>query len=56
MMGRTEPMKDGMELDGLCKNHNVVGWKSGTRKYIKRKYNKRVRRVTKRILEECLDE
>ena len=51
MMGRrTEPMIDGDEIDALTEWHHVYGWKSGTRKAIKRKYNKRVRRKERKEL------
>ena len=38
-------MKGGDEYDALTKAKQYYGWKPGTRKKIKRKYNKRQRKT-----------
>lgn len=45
MMGHREPMKGGSEIDAL--SHRVkrfYHWNPGVRKWIKRQFNKRVRK------------
>lgn len=48
----TLPMRSADEYDALTKWHRVLYWKPGERKAIKRRYNRRVRRVTKQELRE----
>lgn len=44
MMGKREiPMIDGDEIDGLTKWKRHVRFRPGERKWLKRKFNKRVR-------------
>ena len=44
------PMKGGDEEDAFTSWRRVFGWRPGTIKAIKRKYNKRVRRTIRREL------
>jgi len=43
------PMKGGDEFDALTKARRFLRWKSGQVKKIKRVYNKRFRRYSRRI-------
>ncbi len=46
MMGHREPMKGGGEYDALShRAKRFYGWRAGVRKWLKRKFNKRIRRV-----------
>ena len=42
-------MKGGDEYDGLTKGRRFLHWKTGQLKKIKRTYNKRFRKYSKRI-------
>jgi hypothetical protein len=44
MMGHREEMKGGIEVDCLTKARRFYHWSPGTIVWVKRKYNKRVRR------------
>lgn len=46
------PFIDGEEQDALTRWKRYLHWKPGERKRIKRQYNKRIRRNTKRSLTE----
>ena len=47
MMGHREKLKGGDEFDALTGWRRFLHWKPGTRKHIKRKVNKRIRREAK---------
>jgi len=46
------PFKGGDEEDALTKARRFYNWRPGTVKWIKRKYNKRVRKAWKRDLDD----
>ena len=48
-MNKRIPMKGGDEYDALSKSRKFLRWKSGQIKKIKRAYNKRFRRYSRRI-------
>ena len=48
--GRTVPMIDGDELDFLTKCKRFFTFRPGERKRLKRKYNKRARRLARKML------
>ena len=41
------PLKGGLEYDALTNARGFYGWRAGTVKWVKRHYNKRVRRTGK---------
>jgi hypothetical protein len=45
MMGHREPMKGGGEYDALTRAKRYFKWRPGVRKWLKRKFNKRPRRI-----------
>ena len=47
MMGHRAELKSGDEFDALTRSRSFYGYKAGTVKAIKRKFNKRVRREAK---------
>jgi len=47
MMGHREELKSGDEYDALTRWRKYVGYRAGTVKAIKRKFNKRIRRESK---------
>ena len=49
MMNKRIPLKGGDEYDGLTKGRRFLHWKTGQLKKIKRAYNKRFRKYSKRI-------
>jgi hypothetical protein len=53
------PFINGDEQDALTKWKSVYNWRPGQRKRVKRRYNRRMRRIVKREsefpLETCLD-
>lgn len=49
-MGWRTRMIDGGEYDALTRMKRFLGWKPGVRKGIKRKHNKRQRRIAKNRL------
>ena len=48
-MNKRVPLKSGDEYDALSKSRKFHLWKSGQLKKIKRAYNKRFRKYSKRI-------
>jgi len=48
-MTKRIPMKGGDEYDALSKSRKFLRWKSGQVKKIKRAYNKRFRKYSKRM-------
>ena len=50
MMGHKEKMVSGTEYDALTRWKQYLHWNSGVRKYIKRQFNKRVRKKAKQDL------
>ena len=48
-MTKRIPMKGGDEYDGLTKARRFLHWKTGQLKKIKRAYNKRFRKYSKRM-------
>ena len=48
-MNKRIPMKGGDEYDGLTKRRRFLHWKTGQLKKIKRAYNKRFRKCSKRM-------
>ena len=48
-MNKRIPMKGGDEYDGLTKGRRFLHWKTGQLKKIKRAYNKRFRKYSKRM-------
>lgn len=51
-----EPFIDGDEEDALTDGKKYYSWRSGERKKIKKKYNKRTRRKERQRLKEELNE
>lgn len=49
-MGKRIPMVDGDEVDALSRGHHGFKWRSGERKRIKRKYNRRERQQARLTL------
>jgi len=45
MMGHHETLKSGDEQDALTGWRKVLSWRAGQRKKIKRRYNKRIRKL-----------
>lgn len=50
MMGHKERLKGELEYDAFTSWRKFLGWKSGTLKYAKRKFNKRQRKQAKRAI------
>lgn len=50
--GRFVPMRNGDEYDALTKWKSVFEWRSGTRKWIKRGFNKRERQRAREIIDD----
>ena len=49
-MCRDIPLKGGMEFDALTKWKNYCSFKAGTRQEIKKKFNRRERRIIRRLI------
>lgn len=47
MMGHRGKMRGAIEYDALSKWKNYLRWQPGERKWIKRRYNKRMRRLAR---------
>lgn len=43
------PLKSGDEMDAFSKSRKFLNWSRGHLKKIKRQYNKRLRKINKRI-------
>jgi len=43
------PLKSGDEMDAFSKSRKFLNWSRGHLKKIKRRYNKRLRKINKRI-------
>jgi hypothetical protein len=56
-LGRSHylPLANGYEQDGLSDCKCFYFWKPGQRKYLKRSYNKRIRRHARFVIAEHLD-
>jgi len=50
MMGHKTKLKSGDEYDAFTKWRNVLNWRAGQIKAVKRKFNKRVRREASNLI------